>query len=109
MTGHTDELFVERDGDISQSTSFSGDGSDVYAQYWATQAKQAGTTVYVVGYDLVDAMDAVLLQNMASPGGYFPGSPGDITNVFEAITLDICDISITKLRTSAATVLPAAR
>jgi uncharacterized repeat protein (TIGR01451 family) len=27
------------------------DGSDVYAQYWATQAKQAGTTVYVVGYD----------------------------------------------------------
>lgn len=47
--GHTDELVVERDGDVwGGSTNFSGDGSDVYAQYWATQLKTTGTFLYVI-------------------------------------------------------------
>jgi hypothetical protein len=46
------------------------------------------------------------LSAMASPGGYFPGSPGDITGVFEAITSDICDVTISRQRTSASTVMP---
>jgi uncharacterized repeat protein (TIGR01451 family) len=51
-------------------------------------------------------MDGTLLQDMASPGGYFPGSPADVSDVFEEITSDICDVTINKQRMSASTVMP---
>ncbi len=99
-TGHTDELVVLRNGDMNVNITFSGDGVDAYALYWATQTKTAGTFVYVIGYDLGGADDAALNSAMASPGGYFPGNPDDVSEIFEAIAEDICQITISKTRTS---------
>ncbi|HXK33883.1 MAG TPA: VWA domain-containing protein, partial [Dehalococcoidia bacterium] len=100
-TGHTDELAVQRDGLMAASTTYSGDGADVYAQYWATRAKVAGTRVFVVGYDL-GTDDTALLQNMASPNSYFAGNLSDISDILEELAHEICDIQISKTRTSAA-------
>src|SRR5581483_3947564 len=70
-SGHDDDLTVLRNGDVwAGSVSFDGDGSDVYARYWANQAKKAGTFIYVIGYEL-EGNDQELNEAMASPGGYF--------------------------------------
>lgn len=100
-TGLTDEIAVLRNGDVSAGTTYSGDGSDVYAQYWATQTKKTGTFVYVIGYGLDDgSQDQALNQSMASPGGYFDATTANIGNIFNQITQQICGIQTTKTLTS---------
>ena len=99
--GHTDELAVRRNGAMRETTDYSGDGVDVYAIYWATAVKRAGTFLYGISYD-GGGDDAVMMQMMASPGGYFAGSPDDISDIFDEIANKICQINIAKTRTSAA-------
>lgn len=95
--GHTDELAVVRNGDLVVSTDFSGDGADVYAQYWATQTKAAGTTIWVIGYDLGPEQDSNLLNAMAtSKDTFFSGGPKDIDDIFDEIASELCDIDIVK-------------
>lgn len=97
--GHDDELAVQRDGAVwAGDSDYSGDGSDVYAQYWATRTKSAGTYLFVIGYDLGPEQDGELLQAMASPGGYFAGGPNDISQIFDQIAQAICSINISKVR-----------
>ncbi len=89
--GHDDELTVESDGSVwAGQSSFSGDGSDVYAQYWATQTKLAGTYLYVIGYELGPEQDNALLAAMASPNGYFDSGSSNINQIFEQVALSIC-------------------
>lgn len=94
----TYDLAVLRNGDVWQGTTgFIGDGADVYARYWATQAKKAGTFIYVIGYALTDANPA-LNEAMASPGGYFPASIANIGDIFNQISQRICGVTVNKTR-----------
>ncbi len=105
VAGHDDELAILRNGNVREGglsgpTWFSGDGSDVYAMYWATRTKSTGTKLYVIGYDLGSENDGALLALMASgPSYYFAGGPDDISGIFDLIAEDICSIRITKTRT----------
>ena len=96
--GHNDELAVLRSGLMWAGTDdFSGDGSDVYAQYAAQGAKDAGTVVFVIAYDVSASQDAALLESMAtSQDTFFTGNPDEIGDILDQILLDICDIQITK-------------
>lgn len=100
--GLSDEIAVVRNGDVwEHDVNFGGDGADVYAQYWATQAKKTGTFIYVIGYGVTGSPeDKALNQSMASPGGYFDATIANIGDIFNQITQQICGIQTTKLLTS---------
>lgn len=101
VLGHDDELEVLRDGMVADATNFSGDGSDVDAYYWATQSKSAGTTIFVLGYDLGGDQDAALMQLLAtSPAHYFGGGQTNVSSIFTSIAQAICGFSLQKTLTS---------
>ncbi len=103
-SGHDDDLTVLRNGDVwAGSVSFDGDGSDVYARYWANQAKKAGTFIYVIGYEL-EGNDQELNEAMASPGGYFNANTANISDIFNQISQRICGISINKTHTGSSVI-----
>ena len=84
--GNPAEMLVDRDGSVN---------ANVYAQYHATQAKKAGTTIYVIALAPA-AADSGFLQSIASsPATFYEANVGDdIGEVFHNIAEALCGMEL---------------